>query len=64
MEKDETFDNFYAKFSNLVNFLYKLGHPIDDEKFIEKVLVRIPPQFKNKVIYFETFYKPYELKIK
>lgn len=48
MEEDETFENFYAPFLNIVKFYYNLGRPISEEKQIERIFYILPYRFHAK----------------
>ena len=37
MEKDETFDEFYAKLKDIVNSTFNLGESIVDTKIVRKI---------------------------
>ena len=38
MEEDETFDEFYAKLKDIVNFAFNLGECIAESKIVRKIL--------------------------
>ena len=45
MEKDETFDEFYAKLMDIVNFVFNLGKSIAESKIVRKILRSLPERF-------------------
>ena len=42
MEEDETFDEFYAKLKDIVNFAFNLGECIAKSKIVRKILKSLP----------------------
>ena len=50
MFDDESFDEFYAKFNDIVNFAYNLGEIYDQPKIVRKILRSLTKDFKPKVI--------------
>ena len=48
MEKDETFDEFYAKLKDIVNFAFNLGESIAECKIVRKILTSLPERFHAK----------------
>lgn len=60
MEEDETFDSFYARFSNLTYTYYNLGQLINEEKKFE---IQVFLYYSRKVTAIENFNKPIYLKI-
>ena len=50
MEEDESFDEFYAKLKDIVNFAFNLGETIPEPKVIRKVLRSLPERFHAKII--------------
>ena len=57
MEEDESFDEFYAKFKDIVNSVLILGKPFLNPRLLEKCLDLYPrdfmprsPQLKNQRI--------------
>ena len=38
MEEDESFDEFYAKFKDIVNLAFNLGETVPEPKILRKVL--------------------------
>ena len=53
MEKDETFDEFYAKLKDIVNSALNLGESIAKSKIVRKILTSIPDRFHVKIIFIE-----------
>ena len=53
MEKDESFDEFYAKFKDIVNSAYNLGETIPEPKIVRKVLRSLPERFHAKITVIE-----------
>ena len=53
MEKDESFDEFYAKFKDLVNSAFNLGETISKPKIVRKVLRSLPKRFRAKITVIE-----------
>ena len=49
MSDDESFDEFYAKFSNIVNSAYNLGEIYDQSKIVMKIRRSLTKDFKPKV---------------
>ena len=49
MEEDETFDDFYAKLKDIVNFAFNLGESIVDSKIVRKILRSLPERFHAKI---------------
>ena len=50
MSGDESFDEFYAKFNDIVNFTYNLGGIYDQPKIVRKILRSLTENFRPKVI--------------
>ena len=50
MSDDESFDEFYAKLNNIVNFAYNLGEIYDQPKIVKKILRSLTEDFRPKVI--------------
>ena len=48
MEEDETFDDFYSKLKDIVNFAFNLGESIAKSKIIRKIL-RLGPYLKDSM---------------
>ena len=46
---DETFDEFYAKFNDIVNFTYNFGEIYDQPKIVRKILKSLTEDFRPKV---------------
>ena len=53
MEKDETFDEFYAKLKDIVNSTFNLGDHILEPKIMRKVLRSLPKRFHAKIAVIE-----------
>ena len=49
MEEDETFDEFYAKLKDIVNFSFNLGESIAESKIVRKILKSLPERFHAKI---------------
>ena len=49
MFDDESFDEFYAKLNNIVNFAYNLGEIYDQPKIVRKILRSLTEDFRSKV---------------
>ena len=53
MEEDESFDEFYAKFKDIVNSAFNLGETIPEPKIIRKVLRSLPERFHAQITVIE-----------
>ena len=53
MEKDESFDEFYAKLKDIVNSTFNLGETIPEPKIMRKVLRSLPERFHVKITAIE-----------
>ena len=53
MEKDESFDEFYAKLKDIVNSTFNLGETIHESKIMRKVLRSLPERFYAKITAIE-----------
>ena len=53
MEEDETFDEFYAKLKDIVNFAFKLGESIVESKIIRKIFRPLLERFHAKITAIE-----------
>ena len=53
MEEDESFDEFYAKFKDIVNSAFNLGETIPELKIIRKVLRSLPERFHAEITAIE-----------
>ena len=53
MEEDETFDEFYAKLKNIVNFAFNLGEFITESKIVRKILRSLPERLHAKITAIE-----------
>ena len=49
MEENETFDEFYAKLSDIVNSSFNLGEKIPENSIVYKILRSLPERFHAKV---------------
>ena len=49
MEEDETFDEFYTKLKDIVNFAFNLGEFIAESKIVRKILRFLPEKFHAKI---------------
>ena len=49
MFDDESFDEFYAKLNDIVNFAYNLGEIYDQPKIVRKILRSLTENFRPKV---------------
>ena len=49
MEKDESFDEFYAKLKDIVNSAFNLGETIPEPKIVRKMLRSLPKRFHAKI---------------
>ena len=53
MEEDETFDEFYAKLNDIVNYAFNLGECIVEFKIVRKILRSLPKRFHAKITVIE-----------
>ena len=53
MEKDESFDEFYAKLKDIVNSAFNLGEIIPEPKVVRKVLRYLLGRFHAKITAIE-----------
>ena len=53
MEEDKSFDEFYAKFKDIVNSAFNLGETILEPKIVRKVLRSLPERFHAKITAIE-----------
>ena len=53
MEEDESFDEFYAKFKDIVNSTFNLRETIPEPKIVRKVLRSLPERFHAKITAIE-----------
>ena len=53
MEKDESFDDFYAKFKDIVNLTFNFGETIPEPKILRKVLRSLRERFHAKITTIE-----------
>ena len=50
MEKDEPFDEFYAKLKDIMNSAFNLGETISEPKIVRKVLRSLLERFHAKIM--------------
>ena len=53
MDEDESFDEFYAKFKDIVNSAFNLGERIPKPKIVRKILRSLPERFHAKITTIE-----------
>ena len=53
MEEDESFDEFYAKFKDIVNSAFNLEETIPEPKIVRKMLRSLPEKFHAKITTIE-----------
>ena len=53
MEEDESFDEFYAKFKDIVNLTFNLGETILEPKIVRKVIRSLLERFHAKITAIE-----------
>ena len=53
MEEDESFDEFYAKLKDIVNYAFNLGETIPEPKIVRKVLKSLPERFHAMIMVIE-----------
>ena len=53
MKEDESFDEFYAKLKDIVNFAFNLGETIPKPKVVRKVLRSLLERFHSKITTIE-----------
>ena len=53
MEEDESFDEFYAKLKDIVNFALNLRETIPEPKIVRKVFRSLPERFHAKITAIE-----------
>ena len=53
MKEDETFDEFYAKFKDIVNSTFNLGEYIAESKIVRKILRSFRERFHAKITAIE-----------
>ena len=54
MSDDESFDEFYAKFNDIVNYAFNLGEIYDQPKIVRKILRSLTEDFRPKVTGVQT----------
>ena len=53
IEEDETFDDFYSKLKDIVNFAFNLGESIAKSKIVRKILRSLLERFHDKITVIE-----------
>ena len=53
MEEDETFDEFYAKLKDFLNFAFNIGECIAESKIVRKILRSLLERFHAKITAIE-----------
>ena len=53
MEKDDSFNEFYAKLKDIVNLAFNLGETIPELKIVRKVLKSLSKRFHAKITAIE-----------
>ena len=53
MEKDKSFDEFYAKLKDIINSTFNLRESIPESKVVRKVLRSLPERFHAKITAIE-----------
>ena len=53
MEKDESFDEFYAKIKNIVKSVFNFGETIPEPKVVRNVLRSLHERFHAKITVIE-----------
>ena len=53
IEEDKSFDEFYAKLKDIVNFAFNFGETILEPKVVRKVLRSLLERFHSKIIAIE-----------
>ena len=53
MDEEESFDEFYAKFKDIVNLAFNLRETIPESKIVRKVLWSLPERFHAKITAIE-----------
>ena len=53
MEEDETFNEFYAKLKDIVNFTFNLEESIAESKIVRKILRFLSKRFHAKITAIE-----------
>ena len=49
MDDDESFDEFYVMFKDIVNSVFNLGEQILEPKIVRKILRSLPERFHTKI---------------
>ena len=63
MKEDESFDEFYAKLKDIVNFAFNLGETIPKPKVVRKVLRSLLERFHAKITTIEEVKGPFGLSL-
>ena len=53
MEKDELFDELYAKLKDIINSTFNIGETIPEPKIVRKVLISLRERFHAKITAIE-----------
>jgi hypothetical protein len=53
MKDSDALDSFYTHVIGLINHIKSHGETIEDKKFVEKVLMSLPPKFDTLVVTLE-----------
>ena len=53
MQEDESFNEFYAKLTDIVNLAFNLRETIPEPKIVRKVLRSLPERFHAKITAIE-----------
>ena len=53
IDKDESFNEFYAKLQDIVNSTFNLGEQISEPKIVRKILRSLPERFHAKITTIE-----------
>ena len=53
MDDDESFDEFYVMFKDIVNSVFNLGEQILETKIVRKILRSLPKRFHTKITAIE-----------
>ena len=57
MKESETFGEFYAKSSHILNTSLNLGESISEVKTVKRILGSLPERFLPKVVALEEYHK-------
>lgn len=53
MKDVENFDDFYAKFNNIVDSVFNLGKKMKDLKVVDRIIMSLLKSFQLKVVVME-----------